>query len=68
MNDHESLHIEHIFVNFSRRSIKVLDSEGYEDTIEWQWTRKGSQGVIETVSNIQNEVDSDLVTYCFAEQ
>lgn len=64
----DELAIEHIFINFSRRSITILDTEGYEDTINWQWNKKGAEGFQETVSNIQNDTDSDIVTYCFSEQ
>ena len=28
--------VEHIFINLSKRSIKILDKEGYDKTIEWE--------------------------------
>ena len=36
------IYIEQVFINFSRRSVKIVDSDGYDDTIEWQWTKKGA--------------------------
>ena len=62
------IYIEQVFINFSRRSVKIVDSDGYDDTIEWQWTKKGADGFLETVTNIQNDVPSELVTYCFSEK
>ena len=62
------IYLEQVFINFSRRSVKIVDSDGYDDTIEWQWTKKGADGFLETVTNIQNDVPSELVTYCFSEK
>tara|TARA_B100001769_G_scaffold274830_1_gene274355 strand:- start:1040 stop:1249 length:210 start_codon:yes stop_codon:yes gene_type:complete len=60
--------VEHVFIDFSRRSVKILDNEGYDNVIDWQWTKAGAEGFAETVSQIVNDFDSDLVTYCFSEQ
>ena len=59
--------VEQIFINFSRRSIKILDIEGYDKTIEWEWNEEGSEGFSETISHLCDVLDSDLITYCFAE-
>ena len=56
------IYIEQVFINFSRRSVKIVDSDGYDDTIEWQWTKIGADGFLETVTNIQNDVPSELVS------
>tara|TARA_Y100000992_G_scaffold272158_1_gene213556 strand:- start:200 stop:463 length:264 start_codon:yes stop_codon:yes gene_type:complete len=64
----EGIYVEQVFIDFSRRSVKILDSDGYDDTIEWEWTKKGADGFLETVTNIQNDVPSEIVTYCFSEQ
>ena len=61
-------YIEQVFIDFSRRSVKILDNEGYDNVIDWQWTKAGAEGFAETVSQIVNDFDSDLVTYCFSEQ
>mgnify|MGYP003305613831 CR=1 FL=1 len=62
------IYIEQVFINFSRRSVKIVDSDGYDDTIEWEWTKTGADGFLETVTNIQNDVPSEIVTYCFSEK
>ena len=60
--------VEHVFINISRRSVKILDNEGYDNEVRWEWTSLGAQGFLETVSDIQETVDPDLVTYCFSEK
>lgn len=60
--------VEHIFINLSKRSIKLVDEEGYEEVIEWKWDKEGSEGFSETVATISEHVDSDQVTYCYARQ
>jgi len=58
--------VAHIFVNFSKRKVTVVDDEGYEKDVQWKWDQEGSEGFAETVDAIQSTVDSDLITYCFA--
>ena len=53
--------------NLSKRSIKILDKEGYDKTIEWEWNEDGADDFTETISCICDCVDTDLITYCFAE-
>ena len=59
--------VEQIFINFSKRSVKILDNEGYDKTVNWKWDIESAGGFAETVSDIQDAVDPDLITYCFAE-
>ena len=58
--------VEQIFINFSKRSIKSVDDEGYDKTVTWKWDDEGSEGFSETVAGIQDVVDHDLITYTFA--
>ena len=62
-----STNLAHVFVNFSKRSINIVDDEGYDKTVNWKWDIEGAAGFAETVSDIQDAVDPDLITYCFAE-
>ncbi len=66
--DLTKIYIDQVFINFSRRSVKIVDSDGYDDTIEWKWNEEGANGFLETVTNIQNSVPSEIVTYCFSEK
>ena len=56
------------FINFSKRSIKLLDDEGYEQNVTFKFDEEGAEGFAETISSINADphLDSDMVTYCFA--
>lgn len=58
--------LAHVFVNFSKRSIQILDEEGYEKEVEWKFDHEGSEGFVETVSELPEILDDDMITYCFA--
>ena len=58
--------LSHVFINFSKRKITLMDEEGYERDVRWNFNSIGSEGFSETVSEIQEILDSDMITYCFA--
>jgi len=58
--------LAHIFVNFSKRKVTIVDDEGYEKEVQWKWDQEGAEGFHETISDIQDIVDNDMITYCFA--
>lgn len=60
--------LEHIRINFSKRSVTVISSDGDEKTVTWKWDREGSEGFAETVSVIEEMTDPQIRTYQFAEQ
>ncbi len=57
--------LAHVFVNFSKRSINIVDDEGYDKTVNWKWDAEGTEGFSETVNEIQDILDPDMITYCF---
>ena len=58
--------LSHIFVNFSKRNVTLADDVGYEKDVQWQFNSVGAEGFSETISQIQEIIDNDLITYCFA--
>ena len=58
--------LAHVFVNFSKRTIKIVDDEGYDKTVNWKWDNEGSEGFSETVKDIEDILDPDMITYCYA--
>lgn len=58
--------LSHIFVNFSKRKMTLVDDEGYEKDVHWKFDDEGSEGFAETISEVQEIIDNDLITYCFA--
>ena len=61
-----STNLAHVFVNFSKRSINIVDDEGYDKTVNWKWDFEGAAGFSETVSELEDILDPDMITYCFA--
>jgi len=59
--------LAHVFVNFSKRSMKIVDNEGYDKDVNWKWDYDGAEGFSETVSELGEILDPDMITYCFAE-
>ena len=65
---HARHEVEQIFINFSQRSVKIVDDEGYEKTVNWKWDDEGAEGFAETVARHSKYCRSpELITYCFAE-
>jgi len=58
--------LSHIFVNFSKRKMTLVDEEGYEKDVQWKFDDEGAEGFSETIAEVQEIVDNDLITYCFA--
>lgn len=58
--------LSHIFVNFSKRKMTLVDDEGYEKDVQWKFDDEGAEGFSETISEVQEIIDSDMITYCFA--
>jgi|TARA_Y100000004_G_C8746985_1_gene340736 hypothetical protein len=58
--------LAHIFVNFSKRKVTIVDDEGYEKEVQWKMDMEGAAGFSETISEVQEIVDNDMITYCFA--
>ena len=68
MESHVESKLAHVFVNFSKRTIKIVDDEGYDKTVNWKWDNEGSEGFSETVRDIEDILDPDMITYSFAVQ
>tara|TARA_R100000030_G_scaffold67927_2_gene51861 strand:+ start:1921 stop:2115 length:195 start_codon:yes stop_codon:yes gene_type:complete len=59
--------LQHVYINFSKREVKIESSEGDVKTVTWKWDREGSEGFAETVSTIEEITDPEERTYCFSE-
>ena len=67
MNDEPLTFLEHVFINLSKRSIKILDNEGFDRVVDFDFNKKGAKDFTDAVSEITELVDSDMITYFFAE-
>jgi hypothetical protein len=55
-------YLEHVWVNIPKRSVKILDTEGYEEKVTWKFDTEGMEGFMETLSTFQ-DLPKDLITY-----
>jgi len=46
--------------------MQIVDDEGYEKTVEWKFDSEGTEGFSETISELHEILDDDMITYCFA--
>ena len=64
-----STYLDHVFIDLSKRSIKLVDSDGFEsDTLDFGFDIEGAQGFTSSVTTLAEELDTDMITYLFAEQ
>ena len=45
--------LAHVFVNFSKRKMTLVDDEGYENEVQWKMDMEGAAGFSETISEVQ---------------
>ena len=60
--------LAHVFVNFSKRKLTIVDEEGYEKEVNWKWDMEGAEGFSETIAELHDILDEDMITYCFGVQ
>ena len=39
-------YLAHIFINFSKRSVKLVDDEGYEQNVIFKFDEEGAEGCL----------------------
>ena len=60
--------IIHVFINLSKRTITVLDTDGNVRLMEFPHNLEGAQDFTAACSEIADIVDTEMITYTFAEQ
>ena len=60
--------IIHVFINLSKRTITVLDTDGNDRLMEFPHNLEGAQDFTAACSEIADIVDTKMITYTFAEQ
>jgi len=60
--------IIHVFINLSKRTITVLDTDGNDRLMEFSHNLEGAQDFTAACSEIADIVDTEMITYTFAEQ
>jgi len=56
-------YLEHIWVSIPARNIKILDDQGYDETIQYEFTEEGTEGFTETLASFKQNVPDEMVTF-----
>ena len=56
-------YLEHIWIDVKKREVKIMDNEGYDEIINWEFTEDGVDGFTETIQHFKRLVPDDMITY-----
>ena len=56
-------YLEHIWINVSKRQVKIMDNEGYDEIVTWEFSEDGVDGFTETLQHFKETVPDDMITY-----
>lgn len=56
-------YLEHIWVSIPARNIKILDDQGYDEMIQYEFTEEGAEGFTETLASFKQNVPDEMVTF-----
>jgi hypothetical protein len=59
----DETYLEHIWVNISQRTIRMMDNEGVDELIKWKFDEEGAEGFQETIVSFNENLPTDLITY-----
>ena len=56
-------YLEHIWINVSKRQVKIMDNEGYDEIVTWEFSEDGVDGFTETLKHFKSLIPEDMITY-----
>ena len=56
-------YLEHIWVDVAKREVKIMDNEGYDEIVTWEFSEDGVDGVTETLKHFRETVPEEMITY-----
>ena len=56
-------YLEHIWVNVAKREVKIMDNEGYDEIVTWEFSPDGVDGFTETLQHFKRLVPEDMIIY-----
>ena len=56
-------YLEHIWVDLKKREVKIMDNEGYDEIVTWEFSEDGVDGLTETLKHFKRLVPEDMITY-----
>ena len=55
----DTTYVEHIWMNIAKRQVTILDNEGYEEKINWEFSEDGAEGFFDTITSIKANVPEE---------
>ena len=46
-------------MNIAKRQVTILDNEGYEEKINWEFSEDGAEGFFDTITSIKANVPEE---------
>mgnify|MGYP007000111173 len=46
-------YLEHIWVDVKKREVKIMDNEGYDEIVTWEFSSDGVDGFTETLQHFK---------------
>ena len=56
-------YLEHIWIDVKKREVKIMDNEGYDEIVTWDFNEDGVDGFTETLQHFKRLVPEDMITY-----
>jgi len=47
----------------AKRQVKIMDNEGYDEIVTWEFSENGVDGFTETLQHFKRLVPDDMITY-----
>ena len=57
--------IDHAYLYFNERRITITDEEGYDETVQFEWSEDGAEGFATVCNLLQDKLPSESRTYVF---
>ena len=54
---------DHICTDVKKREVKIMDNEGYDEIVTWEFSEEGVDGFTETLQHFKRLVPDDMITY-----
>jgi|TARA_R100000005_G_C4999503_1_gene206261 hypothetical protein len=58
--------VEHVWIDVSKRTLKVLDNEGYEENIQWKFDQEGAEGFSDTLISLRDVLPEDKLVISYS--
>ena len=58
--------VEHVWIDVSKRTLKVLDNERYEENIQWKFDQEAAEGFSDTLISLRDVLPEDKLVISYS--